>query len=291
MSRPLVVLLLIIFCGVSGCRFEKRAGWQGPFYFIQMADTQFGFFEKNESFTKETELFEKAVFQANRLRPAFVVICGDLINRFGNEQQRNEFFRICGRLDKEIPLYLVAGNHDISKEPGMEELMWYRQNFAKDWYSFGYGGCSFIVLNSTIIGSPAKVPEEADKQWQWLTKEFKQIDSRANVHTFVFQHHPLFLTDPNEKDRYFNIPAEQRNRYLKLFTENRVSAVFAGHYHRNSYGRYGDMEMVTTGSVGKPLGSDPSGFRIVKVFKDHIEHEYYGFENIPEVVELKGSNR
>ncbi|MHC4412125.1 MAG: hypothetical protein ACYSW6_03990 [Planctomycetota bacterium] len=78
---------------------------------------------------------------------------------------------------------------------------------------------------------------------------------------------------------------------MKLFAENKVSTVFAGHYHRNSYGRYGDMEMVTTGPVSKPLGKDPSGFRIVKVFKDHIEHNYYGFESMPEAVELKVSNK
>ncbi|MHC4761836.1 MAG: metallophosphoesterase [Planctomycetota bacterium] len=291
MLRPLVVLLLIVSCVTSGCRFEEKTNWQGPFFFIQMADTQFGFFEKNESFARETELFEKAVSHANRLRPAFVVICGDIINKSGNERQKAEFFRICSKLNKGIPLYLVAGNHDISKKPGMEELMWYRKNFGKDWYSFGYGGCSFIVLNSTIIGSPEKVPEEENKQWQWLTEEFKKIDGRANVHTFIFLHHPLFLTGPNEEDRYFNIPGEQRSRCLKLFAENKVSTVFAGHYHRNSYGRYGDMEMVTTGPVSKPLGKDPSGFRIVKVFKDHIEHNYYGFESMPEAVELKVSNK
>jgi 3',5'-cyclic AMP phosphodiesterase CpdA len=291
MSKRLVILLLLVSWAASGCQFEKKAGWKKPFFFIQMADTQFGFFEKNKSFEKETELFEKAVLHANRLKPAFVVICGDLINRHGQERQRAEFFRIRGKINKEIPVYLVAGNHDVGKKPGMEDLKWYRKNFGKDWYSFGYGGCRFITLNSTIIGSPENVPQEENKQWRWLTKEFKKIDSQKNIRRFVFLHHALFLADANEKDRYFNIPSEQRSRCLKLFKENMVLAVFAGHYHRNSYGKDGDMEMITTGPVSKPLGKDPSGFRIVKVFRDHIEHDYYGFENMPEVVELKGNNK
>jgi hypothetical protein len=34
-----------------------------------------------------------------------------------------------------------------------------------------------------------------------------------------------------------------------------VSHVFAGHYHRNALARDGDLEMATTGPVGKPLGA------------------------------------
>ena len=73
---------------------------------------------------------------------------------------------------------------------------------------------------------------------------------------------------------------------MKLFEENNVTAVFAGHYHRNSYANDGSMEMITSGPVGKPLGQDPSGFRIVKVFKDHIEHKYYGLDAVPEIVRM-----
>jgi hypothetical protein len=36
-----------------------------------------------------------------------------------------------------------------------------------------------------------------------------------------------------------------------------------GHCHRNSYGEYRDIKMITTGPVGKPPGSDPFGLRIV----------------------------
>ena len=47
---------------------------------------------------------------------------------------------------------------------------------------------------------------------------------------------------------------------------------------------YDDL-MVTTGAVGYPLGDDPSGLRIIKVYQDRIEHEYYGLDNIPVSVE------
>lgn len=81
-----------------------------------------------------------------------------------------------------------------------------------------------------------------------------------------------------------------------------VRAVFAGHYHRNSYGTLGKMEMITTSAVGRPLGVDPSGFRVhgsllrvgwgegltmmatalqvVKVNEDGIEHAYYSLDRL-----------
>ncbi|MDB5242532.1 MAG: 3-carboxymuconate cyclase, partial [Spirosoma sp.] len=65
-----------------------------------------------------------------------------------------------------------------------------------------------------------------------------------------------------------------------------VSHIFAGHYHRNAFGKSGDMEMVTTGPVGKPLGNDPSGFRIVKVSGGQVSHQYYELDQVPERIVL-----
>jgi 3',5'-cyclic AMP phosphodiesterase CpdA len=290
MKKIILIALLFIAlaCLVSSYASEPgHAGWQEPFFLVQMADPQFGMSTANLSFEKETELFEKAISQANRLKPAFVIVCGDMINKPADPQQAEELLRIANNLDKEIPLYWVAGNHDVGQQPSEETLEWYRNTFGKDWYSFNVGGCKFLVVNSTIIVSPDKVRQETEKQWAWLNDELKKTNNENRIHTIVFQHHPLFLKDPQEQDNYFNFPGELRSTYLTLYKENGVAAVFAGHYHRNSYAKDGDMEMITSGPVGKPLGQDPSGFRIVKVFRDRIEHEYYGLDAIPQTVTLR----
>src|ERR1043165_9970699 len=49
--------------------------------FIQMSDPQFGMYSKDVNFTHETANFEFAIAAANRLKPAFVVVTGDLINK------------------------------------------------------------------------------------------------------------------------------------------------------------------------------------------------------------------
>lgn len=86
---------------------------------------------------------------------------------------------------------------------------------------------------------------------------------------------------PTEPEQYFNIPKPQREHYLDILKNAGVRYVFAGHYHRNAYGRDENLEMITSGPVGRPLGTDPSGMRIVTVFPDRLEHQYYGFGFIP----------
>ena len=97
----------------------------------------------------------------------------------------------------------------------------------------------------------------------------------------VFQHIPWFLQTADEADQYFNIPTAIRSRYLALFEKYGVHDVFAGHYHRNAEGRSASLHMTTTGPVGKPIGPDPSGIRIVTVNGSSVESQYYGLGNLP----------
>jgi hypothetical protein len=60
--------------------------------------------------------------------------------------------------------------------------------------------------------------------------------------------------------------------------------VYSGHYNNNSLATYEKIQLVTTSAVGKPLGTAPSGMRIVKIYSNRIEHEYFGLENLPDSV-------
>ncbi len=82
------------------------------------------------------------------------------------------------------------------------------------------------------------------------------------------------------------MPLERREPLLRLLRGADAKAVFAGHWHRNNYSYYGDMQVVVSGPVGYPLSDDPSGYRIVKVYPDRIEHDYYAFGNGPDSVIL-----
>jgi 3',5'-cyclic AMP phosphodiesterase CpdA len=249
--------------------------------FIQMSDPQFGMFAKNAGFSHETANFEFAVAAANRLQPAFVVITGDLLNKEGDPEQAAEFHRIAKKLDPKIKLFLVPGNHDVGNEPTAATLAAYRKNFGPDYYSFRVGEISGIVLNSNLERGTKNVGDEAAKMEAWFKTELAKAKESGARHIIVFQHISFFLKEPAEPDQYFNIPPDVRRRYLKLMHDHGVRQVFAGHYHRNELGQDGDLEMVTSGPVGMPLGGAKSGIRLVIVDDKGLTHKYHDFGDLP----------
>jgi serine/threonine-protein phosphatase CPPED1 len=69
---------------------------------------------------------------------------------------------------------------------------------------------------------------------------------------------------------------------LELFRSSGVRRIFAGHTHKNVLAQDGQLEMVATGPVGKPLGKDGSGIRVAAVTDAGVEHRYYDFGFLPE---------
>lgn len=249
--------------------------------FIQMSDPQFGMFTKDKDFAQETANLEFAIASANRLKPAFVVITGDLINKSDDAAQAAEYKRITAKLDPKIKLFNVAGNHDVGNQPTMVSLAQYRQRLGPDYYSFRVGDVAGVVLNSNLEKGAEKVPEEAARMEAWFRNELERVKLAGAKHIIVFQHISFFLKDPNEEDQYFNIPKAVRGRYLRVLHEYGVQQVFAGHLHRNELGRDGDLEMVTSGPVGMPLEGATSGLRVVTVKDGTVTHKFYHFGELP----------
>ncbi len=282
-SGPVVALVLLAGTGAS----SDRGAGSPPFFFIQMSDPQFGMYADDSSFAQETANFEMAIATANRLHPAFVVVTGDLINKPGDAAQAAEYWRIARQLDASIPLYNVPGNHDVGNTPTSASVATYVKVFGPDQYVFRRGKFTGIVLNSTIIDSAQLVRVEFAAQERWLEAALARARREGAKPIVVFEHHPYFLKDAAEPDQYFNIPLVQRARYLAMFHQYGVAAVFAGHYHQNAEAADDPMAMITTGPVGKPFGGVQSGFRVVMVSDSGVSSRYYGFGEMPNRVEVR----
>ncbi len=281
--KPIWVAAVALGCSVLSQRPARAAE---PFFFIQLSDPQFGMFTENASFAQETVNFEFAAATVNRLKPAFVIITGDLVHKPGDNEQIAEYRRIISKIDKSIPVYDVAGNHDVENVPTPESIAAYTNRFGPDYYTFRHNGFVGVVLNSSVIHSPQKAMDHLEAQERWLEAELEKARAEKAKHIVVFQHHPWCLSSATEKDEYFNIPIERRSRYFALFHKYGVNYAFCGHYHRNALARDGKLEIVTTAPVGKPLGKDASGIRVAIVRDDRIEHRYYEFGEIPTQIDL-----
>lgn len=249
---------------------------------LQVSDPQLGFFDDNKSTFKDVANFEKAIAYANKLKPDMLLITGDMINKPFDKTQLNDFFNTIHKLNKSVSLHYVVGNHDIGNTPSENDITEYRKLFGKDYYSIKRKNSIIIVLNSMLLLENSKVNGIAAEQRRWLKKTLEDAEQKNIKNRIVVLHHPLFLGEPFENDQYFNIPLINRKPILELFKKHRVSHVFSGHYHRNSFGKNGDMEMITTGPIGKPLGNDPSGIRIIKIGKQEIKHQYISMYDFKE---------
>jgi len=229
-----------------------------------------------EGFAWDAERYEWSIRVANRIRPQFVVVAGDMIDDLSNVDQYDELLRITSLLDDDIPVRWVPGNHDAAydtRAPTSDSLERYRQLFGEDRYAFSYGSTRFVILNTPVFDHPEAVPDELADQMEFLAYELAAARQNHD-RTILLGHHPLFIHAPDEPDTYWNLPRAQREPVLELIRRYDVRIAFAGHWHRNALAFDGPFEMVTTGPVGYPLGEDPSGYRMVEVGED-VVHRYH----------------
>jgi 3',5'-cyclic AMP phosphodiesterase CpdA len=209
------------------------------------------------------------------------VICGDLVNRTADSAEIAEYKRILKKLDSSIPVYSVAGNHDIGNVPTPATLDAFHAAIGRDYYTFSEGEIFGIVLDSNLLRSPEGDPEAARQQENWLDKTLANAKSNPNQQIVIFQHIPYFVQNADEVESYFNIPNPARRRYLDMLKQAGVRYVFAGHTHKSAIGTDGLLTEIITGAVGMPLGGSSSGLRIVTVSGQKLDSTWYCFGGIP----------
>lgn len=220
----------------------------------------------------DARMYEKAVIAANELRPDLVLFGGDMIDDPNSEDQLDTFLAISRRLDPDIPMRFAPGNHDIGADtvvPTPDSIAAYRAVYGEDFYRFQAGPASFLVLNTVVIDHPESTPAEWAAQREFIADALDTDDP-----PIVVGHHPFFLESLHEADNYWNLPAERRIPLVEQMRRAGVRLSIAGHWHRNNIAKYGDLEVVTSGPVGYPLGSDPSGFRLIEITEGRISHRY-----------------
>ena len=268
-----VCFLLAVFVS------HGKAADSAPFFFLQLSDPQFGFIDNNKSISAETEAMNKAVTAINQLKPPFVVITGDFVNNSKSKEQIAAYKSMIAQIDSSVKVYMIPGNHDIGKV-SRASIDNYKKNYGETHFSFRYGDCTFIGIDSNIIKEEDKEREEV--QFKWLEQELQKTkDARFK---FVFTHCSVFLKRMDEPVNYSNFSLPMREKYVRLFQKYGVNAIFAGHLHNNAYGKVGNMEMITIGPVGKVLGTGYQGMNLVKVYPDRFISEFIALNQFPKEV-------
>jgi hypothetical protein len=228
------------------------------------------------------KVLAQAVRDANLLGPDLVMTVGDLVQGYNARAEwtteMKEYREIMERLD--CPWFPVAGNHDIywsgsAPPPGHHESD-YEEHFGPLWYWFPHKNAAFVVLYSDE-GDPATnrkgwdapaLNRMSDRQLAWLAKTLGE--TRSYDHVFAFLHHPRWL-----KESYPGTNWDQVHALLA--GAGNVTAVFAGHIHRQRYDGVRDgIEYHTLSVIGGNAPMDRPGtgwlhhLDLVTVRKDRI---------------------
>lgn len=243
------------------------------FSFVQMCDTQLGM----GGYEHDVKTFELAVEQMNRMKPDFVVICGDLVQK-ANEKSWVDFSRI--KAGFKIPCYCAAGNHDVENKPTAVSLQRYREKVGKDYYAVEHKGFTFIIANTQLWKAP--LAGESEKHDEWFQETLRAAKKKGSP-VVVVVHYPLFVQTPDEKDNYYNIPLAKRKELLRLCEENGVVAFLSGHTHKLVVNEYKGIQMVSGETTSKNFDQRPMGFRWWDVgTKGEMAHRFVPLEGMDE---------
>jgi len=274
-----------------GMTESNESKWNGSYEFICMGDPQFGMGdqEREEEFSRVAVEFINQ--RKNRIK--FVIICGDHTHNLedfwskgdieGGRRKRLEelvaYKKIYSKLDKNIPLVCVCGNHDVGNKPTTKTIQLYKEEFGDDYFSFWCGGVKFIVLNSQIIQGLETSNALSIAHEKWVDEVFEMKHENEPMHSVVMCHIPPFCWDVQEKDTNFNWPKGQREMWLDKMLKADVKKVYCSHYHRRAGGNYKGLEVVVSGALGTHILTKdvPRELRRSKLDEINFKLSYQGF--------------
>jgi len=231
----------------QGSTYYYRVGsadvWSEAYHFTtapQNADSaQFMFMGDAQAEVRDIDYpiwggFLKEAYTANP-NTAFVVMGGDLVESSGNTKDWDGFLKEGESVFSKIPLMPTPGNHETSILPAV-----YLKMFAllenglteapEEFYSFDYGDCHIVSLNSAVFMSERerymgsqKWQELIQKTVGWLKSDLMDSDAKWKI---VIMHHPAYPI--NEDDVLYDLI---RSNWVPVLNEAQVDLVLCGHQH------------------------------------------------------------
>lgn len=229
--------------------------------------------------TKDVKQFlDKFIDEMNdEVRPAFVVVLGDLIEDDNPENDKTNITFITKLFKKlDCPVYFAAGNHDLKNisEDELTSLFFQEKLF----YSYDNDNYHFIVLFSKVVEKGNILI--SDEQIRWLKNDLEQTSKKC----IIFVHHGL-----SEQNLKGNLWFEDRPEYCLvknrkeirniLEKSDKVLAVFNSHLHWDKMDLHNSIPYFTLQSLVEnenDKGLPSQAFHVVSLNKDKINVEIRG---------------
>ena len=239
-----------------------------------------------EGYERETLLFRETIAVANERRPDALIVCGDMLQDWDGDDQASIARELAAELREDVPLHWVAGNHDVAPDtfrPTEPALEHYRHTFGPDRYVADVEAVRVIVMNSTLVHS-GEWPDERAAMIAFVEDALASARAAGQV-PVVCSHHPWFLREVDvERDdpvTAMELPLQPRRRLLEIAETHGLKTLLTGHLHQHLVRTAGDLTQITTSAIGLPFARDPSGYQLIHVYADRVEHEPYDLPSGP----------
>lgn len=206
-------------------RFQTAASQEPSFSFLYMGDIHTGAGDDNQ--------WRDLLNSAARANPgiAFGIFGGDIVDSGISAAQWKRLLDNASGVFSQIPLMPANGNHESNFPSGKPELyldlLVLPKNgpdgFKEEFYSYDYGDCHILVLNSWVFSGEQKM-SGADYQRinRWIAED---LSSSRAAWKIAVMHHPVYSLASDK------VADAVRRNWEPLFEANGVSLVLCGHQH------------------------------------------------------------
>ena len=224
--------------------FLGRLNEAESFHFAFLSDTHTHWTPEPD---QPSQVHLDIIEEINLLRPDFVISGGDLIRGYTTDEERLHLEhrgakKTFGMLD--MPFFPVIGNHDVREE--ISERVW-REYWGARWYSFGWGDCHFVMLDSEIGKDWESI---VDEQLDWLKADLEQ--HAVGKRLFVFLHRPYWYQRVLHKAEWK--ATSSRNDWNDvvdpILRQYDLRGVFVGHIHLFEHQIRDGVPHVVAGGAG-----------------------------------------
>ncbi|TWU22788.1 outer membrane protein assembly factor BamB family protein [Bythopirellula polymerisocia] len=165
--------------------------------------------------------------------PAFAIHTGDVMEYGPVGYAWQDFEKAIASMA--CPVSLVPGNHDNTWGE-INHLL--RKTYGDDSYSFDFGGCHFICINSSGLLDP--LPSLDRRTLDWVAADLAAVPDSTPL--LIAMHHPL-SGDAGYASEYDKI------RLWKLLVGRRVALIMDGHWHTVHCQQWQGIDRVNGGAT------------------------------------------
>lgn len=231
-----------------------------PLYFVQLTDTHFGQGDNDRRLSDAVEQINALPMDVR-----FAVFTGDILHdRMADSNTVNRFFQTLEKL--EMPVYFVAGNHDLLKTSATGTLAVFTNRFGPLIQSVEVDGVEFVFVCTEPLAGGVQI-----EGYHPLAELDALLTEKAAGQPAVVCHHIPSVDDfwgGKMHDGWGR--TEAGRQWVDLLNRHQVLAVIAGHFHRDEVHWLGDVPLF----VGPPLSGwlgRQGAFRLYEVRDGKVE--------------------